>query len=117
MFNQSTLRRQITRGKHTPAHSISPTSEASEQPRRPPTEDERRLTSSDLEDCEEIWIGELSEYMLETRKRQNQVAEWFEANIAVGRIQHIWTLFDYLHTGPQHFDSSANVTLLCEPNR
>ena len=102
MSNQSTLRRQARR-KPTPAHSlrsISPTSEASEHRRRPPTEDERRLTSSDLEDCEEIWIRELSEYMQETRTRQNQVADWFETNVAVRSIQHIWTLFDFLRTGP-----------------
>jgi DNA helicase INO80 len=37
------------------------------------TEEERRLASSDLDDCEEIWIGEISEYMLETQKRQKQV--------------------------------------------
>lgn len=48
-----------------------------------PTEEERRLASSDLEDCEEIWIGELSEYVLETHKRQKQVELWFEASVLV----------------------------------
>ena len=98
MFNQSTLRRPIARGKHTPVHSFrstSPTSEASEHRRRPPTEDERRLISSDLEDCEEIWIGELSEYMLETRKRQNQVTDWFETTITVSSI---WQYSAHLDT-------------------
>jgi len=36
-----------------------------------------------LEDCEEVWIGELSEYMLETHKRQKQVQVWFDASVLV----------------------------------
>ena len=51
------------------------------------TDEELRLASSDLEDCEEVWIGELSDYMLETQKRQNQVADWFEASIVVSRFR------------------------------
>ncbi|EIN14169.1 hypothetical protein PUNSTDRAFT_117740 [Punctularia strigosozonata HHB-11173 SS5] len=43
-----------------------------------PTEEERRLASSDLDDCEEVWLGELADYMVETRKRQKQVGTWFE---------------------------------------
>ncbi|KAF7978857.1 hypothetical protein HWV62_44327 [Athelia sp. TMB] len=46
-----------------------------------PTEEERRLASSDLEDCEEVWIGELSDYVLETHKRRKQVELWFEASV------------------------------------
>ena len=34
-------------------------------------------------------MGELSEYIEETRKRQNQVADWFEATLVVSSIQHI----------------------------
>jgi len=49
------------------------------------TKEELLLASSDLEDCEEVWIGELSDYMLETQKRQNQVTDWFEASIVVSR--------------------------------
>ncbi|TFK41034.1 SNF2 family DNA-dependent ATPase [Crucibulum laeve] len=45
------------------------------------SEEERRLASSDLDDSEEVWIGELSDYVLETKKRQNQVAKWFQASI------------------------------------
>jgi hypothetical protein len=48
-------------------------------------DEELRLASSDLEDCEDVWIGELSDYMLETQKRQNHVADWFEASIVVSR--------------------------------
>lgn len=39
--------------------------------------EEARLASSDLEDCEEVWLAELSDYILETKKRQNQVAQYF----------------------------------------
>ncbi|KAG1716542.1 hypothetical protein ID866_594 [Astraeus odoratus] len=46
-----------------------------------PTEEERRLASSDLSDCEEVWIGELSDYIMETHKRQRQVESWFEASV------------------------------------
>ncbi|KAH8120417.1 SNF2 family N-terminal domain-containing protein [Phellopilus nigrolimitatus] len=41
-------------------------------------EEELRLASSDLDDCEEIWIQEMSYYCLETQKRQRQVELWFE---------------------------------------
>ncbi|RDB29552.1 putative DNA helicase INO80 [Hypsizygus marmoreus] len=81
---RSTLRKQPSRIKQISIHpfrSHSPESEAADTPQMPITEEERVLASSDLEDCEEIWIGELSEYMLETQKRQNQVADWFEASI------------------------------------
>jgi DNA helicase INO80 len=50
------------------------------------SEEELRLASSDLEDCEEVWIGELSEYMLETHKRQKQVQVWFDASVLVSFI-------------------------------
>ena len=46
-------------------------------------EEERRLVSSDLSDCEEVWIGDLSDYIMETHKRQRQVESWFEASILV----------------------------------
>ncbi|KIJ21627.1 hypothetical protein PAXINDRAFT_95170 [Paxillus involutus ATCC 200175] len=45
------------------------------------TEEERRLVSSDLSDCEDVWIGELSDYIIETHKRQRQVESWFEASV------------------------------------
>ncbi|KAJ6604781.1 SNF2 family DNA-dependent ATPase [Mycena vulgaris] len=40
-----------------------------------------QLASSDLEDCEDVWIEELSDYILETQKRQNEVEKWFEASV------------------------------------
>ncbi|KAH9946815.1 P-loop containing nucleoside triphosphate hydrolase protein [Amylocystis lapponica] len=39
-------------------------------------DDDTRVTS-DLEDCEEIWLGELGNYIIETHKRQKQVDAWF----------------------------------------
>jgi len=50
------------------------------------SEEELRLASSDLDDCEEVWIGELSEYILETHKRQKQVQVWFDASVLVSFI-------------------------------
>ncbi|KAF5377629.1 hypothetical protein D9615_005291 [Tricholomella constricta] len=84
MTRRSSLRKQPSRAKHlrpSSPQTDSPESAANLILHRFATEEERRLASSDLEDCEEIWIGELSEYMLETQKRQNQVADWFQASI------------------------------------
>lgn len=47
------------------------------------TDEELRLESSDLEDCREVWIGELGEYVMETHKRRKQVEVWFEASVLV----------------------------------
>ncbi|THH31999.1 hypothetical protein EUX98_g2177 [Antrodiella citrinella] len=41
------------------------------------TEEDRRLTSSDLEDCPEIWKGELGNYIMETHRRQRQIDSFF----------------------------------------
>jgi DNA helicase INO80 len=57
-----------------------------EEPHQP-SEEELRLASSDLDDCEEVWIGELSDYILETHKRQKQVGLWFEASVLVSVIK------------------------------
>lgn len=62
-------------------------SDAFQEPR--PTEEERRLASSDLSDCEEVWIGELSDYIMETHKRQRQVESWFDASVLVSSISAI----------------------------
>lgn len=48
-----------------------------------PSGGDSRLESSDLEDCQEVWIDELDDYILETQKRQTQVAQYFWANIIV----------------------------------
>ena len=47
------------------------------EPMHEPTEEELRLMSSDLSDCEDLWIQELSNYVLDTQKRQKEVERWF----------------------------------------
>ncbi|KAF9044838.1 hypothetical protein BDZ89DRAFT_1058935 [Hymenopellis radicata] len=49
-------------------------------PPRLSAEEEARLASSDLEDCEEIWKVELIEYAQETQRRFKQVENWFHEN-------------------------------------
>lgn len=39
--------------------------------------------SSDLSDCEEIYMGELGMYMLETQKRKRTVEHYFEQTMLV----------------------------------
>lgn len=81
---RSRLQQQQQRN-HTPA------SEVMEPDPQPPliqemsfvTEEEARLASSDLEDYEEIWKGELGNYVMETHKRQKQVDAWFSRWIIV----------------------------------
>lgn len=41
------------------------------------------VESSDLEDCKEVWVSELQNYALDTKKRQEQVAQYFWASIVV----------------------------------
>lgn len=53
-----------------------------------PSGGDSRLESSDLEDCREVWIDELDDYILETQKRQTQVAQYFWANIIVSAYCH-----------------------------
>ncbi|KAJ7181791.1 SNF2 family DNA-dependent ATPase [Mycena crocata] len=52
-----------------------------DDPQREQLEHLAQLASSDLEDCEDVWIEELSDYILETQKRQNEVEKWFEASV------------------------------------
>lgn len=54
-----------------------------ELPPHIPNEEEIRLASSDLSDCEEIWLQEMSDYLLETQKRQRQVEMYFEDSCVV----------------------------------
>ena len=53
-----------------------------------PSGGDSRLESSDLEDCQEVWIDELDDYILETQKRQTQVTQYFWANIIVSVYRH-----------------------------
>lgn len=50
-------------------------------------EEEARLVSSDLEDCEEVWVAELGNYIMESHKREKQVEAWFSRWIIVS----IWS--------------------------
>ena len=70
-------------------------------PPRVPTEEELRLASSDLSDCEEVWIQELSEYYLETQKRQRQVEMWFEDSCVVCLSIHRCSVMCILTSLPQ----------------
>lgn len=53
-----------------------------------PTEEELRLASSDLEDCEEIWRPELDEYALDSYKRQRYVKKWFDKKGVVRNVHY-----------------------------
>ena len=60
-----------------------------------PSREHSRLESSDLEDCQEVWMGELDDYLSETKKRQTQVAQYFWANILVS-VYSSTLQFNYL---------------------
>lgn len=69
-----------------------------------PSGGDSRLESSDLEDCQEVWIDELDDYILDTQKRQTQVAQYFWANIIVSFYRHYSSEFFFIFF--------RNVTLL-----
>jgi DNA helicase INO80 len=46
-------------------------------------EEDMRLVSSDLEDCQEIWLSEVSDYILETRKRHREVEAFYKLTVIV----------------------------------
>ena len=52
-------------------------------------EEETKL-SSDLDECPELWVAELGNYVIETHKRQKQVDAWFSRWIIV-RINAVYT--------------------------
>lgn len=87
MIRQFGPRKYPPRTKHFRVEDSPPLDNHDVQPKieelYQPTHEELRLASSDLEDCEEVWIGELSEYIMETHKRQKQVEIWFEASVLV----------------------------------
>ncbi|KAG6911866.1 hypothetical protein DXG01_000113 [Tephrocybe rancida] len=89
----STLRKQPSRTKHF--RPPSPQSDSPEpslnQEQRFATEEERRLASSDLDECSDIWREEIRTYALKTHRRQNQVADWFqERNTGTARDMSHW---------------------------
>jgi hypothetical protein len=58
---------------------------------QPSAEDDHRQVTPDPKDCEDIWKIGLDDYILRTRQRQEQIEDWFEANIRV-RIFDLLTL-------------------------
>ena len=104
-----TLRRYVPRGK--PSHAYSPLLVGPDL-KLENSEEDLRLVSSDLEDCPEVWIGELSDYVLETQKRQKQVEKWFESSILVGFPRTFFGSVSYTPAGTKHQDRSSDVTPL-----
>lgn len=80
--------------------------------------DEAHLGSSDLEDCEDVWAEELSDYILETQKRQNEVEKWFEANVLVSKLVSSIAPYDdgALNKGTQLDGRAIHVAPLCIQN-
>ncbi|KAL4268117.1 Chromatin-remodeling ATPase INO80 [Pleurotus pulmonarius] len=87
-----TTRRSSTRGKQP--RPPSPISDLRDNTHIM-TEEERRLASSDLEDCEEVWIRNLSDYILATQRRQSDVEAQFEATQAARNAQTTLQLSEY----------------------
>lgn len=83
-------RRNPTRSKQFRSETPSTTHEPI--PPRAPTREELRLASSDLDDCREVWLQDMSEYVLETQKRQTQVRNWFEQSIVVCFLERSYLL-------------------------
>ena len=46
------------------------------------------MENSDLEECEEIWMEDLNEYILDSQKRLKRVEQWWNESLKV-----IWPLF------------------------
>ena len=82
---QNGLRRNPPRGSRTQHRSASVIDEDSLPDDNPLTEEDLRLQSSDLEDCKEIWMAELGDYILETRKRHREVEAFYKLTVIVGR--------------------------------
>ena len=81
---QNGLRRNPPRGSRTQHRSASVIDDDSLPDDNPLTEEDLRLQSSDLEDCREIWMAELGDYILETRKRHREVEAFYKLTVIVG---------------------------------
>ncbi|THH20832.1 hypothetical protein EW146_g598 [Bondarzewia mesenterica] len=105
------LRRHPPRNKQF--HMQSPATEAIDpdpvEEIYEPTEEERRLVSSDLSDCEEVWIGELGDYMLETQKRKRLVEDYFEQNA----VERSLAYMD--HLSQRYVETLARIPLPLPP--
>ncbi|KIK71158.1 hypothetical protein GYMLUDRAFT_317892 [Collybiopsis luxurians FD-317 M1] len=81
--------------------------------------EEQAAMSSDLEDSREIWMEEVDQYALESRKRYQRIEKWFHASLKE-RTQHSAQRMSHYYSGkisrfpphppsplpppPQHFD-------------
>jgi len=81
---QNGLRRNPPRGSRSQHRSASVIDDDSLPEDNPLTEEDLRLQSSDLEDCKEIWMAELGDYILETRKRHREVEAFYKLTVIVG---------------------------------
>jgi chromatin-remodeling ATPase INO80 len=81
---QNGLRRNPPRGSRSQHRSASVIDDDSLPEDSHLTEEDLRLQSSDLEDCKEIWMAELGDYILETRKRYREVEAFYGLTVIVG---------------------------------
>lgn len=81
---QNGLRRNPPRGSRTQHRSASVIDDDSLPEDSQLTEEDLRLQSSDLDDCREIWMAELGDYILETRKRYREVDTFYTLTLQVG---------------------------------
>ncbi|KAF9787052.1 DNA ATP-dependent helicase [Thelephora terrestris] len=75
------LRRNPPRGSRSQHRSASVIDDDSLPEDNQLTEEDLRLQSSDLEDCKEIWMAELGDYILETRKRYREVEAFYRLTV------------------------------------
>lgn len=83
---QNGLRRNPPRGSRTQHRSASVIDDESLPEDNQLTEEDLRLQSSDLEDCKEIWMAEIGDYILETRKRYREVEAFYDLTVIVGHL-------------------------------
>ena len=83
---QNGVRRNPPRGSRTQHRSASVVDDDSLPEDSHLTEEDLRLQSSDLEDCKEIWMAELGDYILETRKRYREVEAFYRLTVIVGHL-------------------------------
>lgn len=76
-------RKSLRKGKE--ARPISPGGDASFVAK--PEIDNAGLDTSDLEDSGDVWTNELNDYIVETQKRQSQVAQYFWTSILVNSVR------------------------------
>jgi DNA helicase INO80 len=79
-------RKSSRKGKEARPLSPVPLNLSKNQGSNKPAHGDALLDSSDLEDCAEVWFDELGDYILETKNRQNQVAQYFWSTILVKKL-------------------------------